>query len=216
MPDVFTQARRSEVMARIRSHGNADTELALAKLLLANGISGWRRQLQVRIVERGTRSSSRGNEAQTANRKSVRASSRRLLRVRPDFVFRQVRLAVFVDGCFWHGCPKHATQPKGNAAFWRRKLAANRARDRRVNRVLRAAGWCVLRIWEHELRQSEILLRARLRRTGRKAGMRGRGNFQPSTLNLQPRTKSERGTSPVIRRIQRAIAENQQGQDSYP
>jgi DNA mismatch endonuclease (patch repair protein) len=71
--------------------------------------------------------------------------------VRPDFVFPKLRLAVFVDGCFWHACPLHATKPRHNAAFWRKKLAANKARDRMVNRTLRAQGWRVLRIWEHEL-----------------------------------------------------------------
>jgi DNA mismatch endonuclease (patch repair protein) len=60
---------------------------------------------------------------------------------------------VFVDGCFWHACPRHATQPKGNAAFWRAKPARNQARDRLVTRTLRKAGWRVLRIWEHELAQ---------------------------------------------------------------
>ena len=75
-------------------------------------------------------------------------------RVRPDFVFRPARLAVFVDGCFWHGCPQHGTQPKGNAAFWKVKFARNQARDRRVNRALRRAGWHVLRIWEHALRRA--------------------------------------------------------------
>ena len=55
--------------------------------------------------------------------------------------------------CFWHGCPLHVTQPKQNAQFWREKLARNRARDREVNRALRARGWRVLRIWEHELRR---------------------------------------------------------------
>jgi DNA mismatch endonuclease (patch repair protein) len=68
-----------------------------------------------------------------------------------DFVFPKLRVAVFVDGCFWHGCPRHATKPRNNAAFWRRKLAANKARDRLVTRTLRRAGWRVLRIWEHEL-----------------------------------------------------------------
>ena len=72
-------------------------------------------------------------------------------RIRPDFVFPELKLAVFVDGCFWHACPKHATKPRNNRAFWRRKLAANQARDRQVNRTLRAAGWRVVRIWEHEL-----------------------------------------------------------------
>ena len=76
------------------------------------------------------------------------------LTVTPDFVFREMRLALFVDGCFWHGCPKHGTNPKGNAAFWAKKFAANKARDARVNRALRRAGWRVLRVWEHELKQS--------------------------------------------------------------
>ena len=75
------------------------------------------------------------------------------LTVRPDFVFPKQRVAVFVDGCFWHGCPKHATQPKNNRAFWRKKLAGNQARDQLVNRMLRQAGWRVVRIWEHELQE---------------------------------------------------------------
>jgi DNA mismatch endonuclease (patch repair protein) len=61
---------------------------------------------------------------------------------------------MFVDGCFWHGCPKHATQPKGNAVFWRDKLEANKTRDRKVNRLLHAKGWRVLRIWEHDMKSS--------------------------------------------------------------
>jgi DNA mismatch endonuclease (patch repair protein) len=88
-------------------------------------------------------------------------------KVRPDFVFRTRKLAVFVDGCFWHGCPIHATQPKQNARFWREKIARNQARDRLVTRTLRARGWRVLRLWEHELtRKYERRLLARLRRAG--------------------------------------------------
>jgi DNA mismatch endonuclease (patch repair protein) len=56
-------------------------------------------------------------------------------------------VAVFVDGCFWHGCPKHATKPANNRAFWKKKLAGNKTRDRLVNRTLRRAGWRVVRIW---------------------------------------------------------------------
>lgn len=74
---------------------------------------------------------------------------------RPDFVFPTLKLAVFVDGCFWHGCPVHGTQPRQNATFWREKIARNRARDRRVTRALRARGWRVLRIWEHALRRRD-------------------------------------------------------------
>ncbi|MDF3058595.1 MAG: mismatch repair protein Vsr [Rariglobus sp.] len=86
---------------------------------------------------------------------------------KPDFVFPKLKLAVFVDGCFWHGCPIHATQPKQNAEFWRTKIARNLARDRLVTRTLLARGWHVLRIWEHELtRKYERRLLARLRRAG--------------------------------------------------
>jgi DNA mismatch endonuclease (patch repair protein) len=86
---------------------------------------------------------------------------------RPDFVFPKLKLAVFVDGCFWHGCPRHAVRPKTNAAFWRAKITGNRTRDRRVNRLLRAQGWTVLRVWEHALaRKNEGRLLARLARTG--------------------------------------------------
>jgi DNA mismatch endonuclease (patch repair protein) len=84
---------------------------------------------------------------------------------KPDFIFPKLRLAVFVDGCFWHGCPRHATKPKNNAVFWRRKLAANQARDRLVTRRLRGIGWRVLRLWEHDLaRKRAARLVAKVRR----------------------------------------------------
>jgi DNA mismatch endonuclease (patch repair protein) len=79
---------------------------------------------------------------------------------KPDFIFAEPRLALFVDGCFWHCCPKHCRMPAGNRAFWKKKFAANKARDRRVNRELRKLGWKVLRIWEHDLVQrGEIYIR---------------------------------------------------------
>jgi DNA mismatch endonuclease, patch repair protein len=67
-----------------------------------------------------------------------------------DVAFTRVRLAVFVDGCFWHGCPLHGTMPAANADWWREKIAANRARDLDTERLLASAGWTVLRVWEHE------------------------------------------------------------------
>lgn len=67
-----------------------------------------------------------------------------------DVAFRCLRVAVFVDGCFWHGCPQHATWPRQNAAFWRAKIEANMARDADTNKRLRANGWKVVRIWAHE------------------------------------------------------------------
>lgn len=72
------------------------------------------------------------------------------VRRRPDLVFIGSRVAVFVDGCFWHGCPEHATWPASNAAFWREKIEANRKRDADTNARLAAAGWTVVRVWEHE------------------------------------------------------------------
>ena len=79
---------------------------------------------------------------------------------KPDFVFPKARLALFVDGCFWHGCPKHGNTPANNRAFWKKKMAANKARDRRVNRILRRDGWRVVRIWEHDLaKRGEVCVR---------------------------------------------------------
>jgi len=84
---------------------------------------------------------------------------------KPDFIFQKLHVAVFVDGCFWHGCPKHGTKPKNNRAFWRRKLSSNKKRDRVVNLTLRRVGWRVVRIWEHELaRKNEPSLMRRIQR----------------------------------------------------
>ena len=83
---------------------------------------------------------------------------------KPDFVFPQLRLALFVDGCFWHGCPRHYREPAGNRAYWQKKIERNRLRDGRVNRTLRQKGWRVLRIWEHELavsRKGRLISRIR-------------------------------------------------------
>jgi DNA mismatch endonuclease, patch repair protein len=70
--------------------------------------------------------------------------------VRADVVFPAVKLAVFLDGCFWHQCPEHATMPKRNSEFWAPKLRSNVERDQLVNRALAEAGWIVIRCWEHE------------------------------------------------------------------
>lgn len=69
---------------------------------------------------------------------------------RADIVFGPARVAVFVDGCFWHLCPEHGTWPRSNAAWWRDKLARNRERDRETDRKLAEAHWTVVRVWEHE------------------------------------------------------------------
>ncbi len=139
-------------MARIRSRGNARTELALVRVFRSLHITGWRRHVRIRVTP-------------NARQDRGRQNANRAFSVRPDFVFPQRRLVVFVDGCFWHGCPEHGTKPQGNAAFWRKKFAANVARDRLVTRTLRRAGWKVLRLWEHELaRRREARLERRLRR----------------------------------------------------
>ena len=123
MADVFTKKKRSQVMAAIRSTGNKATELKLASILRAFGITGWRRHQP--------------------------------LLGRPDFIFRRARLAVFVDGCFWHGCRWHCRMPHSRKHYWRPKVAANSARDKATNGTLRSLGWGVLRIWEHSLRHPE-------------------------------------------------------------
>jgi DNA mismatch endonuclease (patch repair protein) len=75
----------------------------------------------------------------------------RIERAQPDIAFLGLRVAVFVDGCFWHGCPVHYTKPAENAAFWLAKIEKNRARDARNNQALERLGWKVLRFWECEV-----------------------------------------------------------------
>ena len=71
-------------------------------------------------------------------------------RLRVDIVFTRARVAVLIDGCFWHGCPEHHRPARTNGEFWAAKIAGNRERDDRLDAMLRAAGWTVLRFWEHE------------------------------------------------------------------
>lgn len=73
---------------------------------------------------------------------------------RPDIIFTRAKLAVFVDGCFWHSCPVHGKAPKSNQSYWDEKLAGNRARDERVTRQIAEMGWYTLRIWEHEIEEN--------------------------------------------------------------
>ncbi len=69
---------------------------------------------------------------------------------RADIVFRRQKVAIFVDGCFWHGCPEHGTSPRTNSGYWRAKIARNIERDRQTDVELASAGWAVVRVWEHE------------------------------------------------------------------
>jgi DNA mismatch endonuclease (patch repair protein) len=76
------------------------------------------------------------------------------LRRTADIVFPRIRVAVFIDGCFWHGCPDHYQAPTRNAEFWIGKRARNRERDRETDAVLGVAGWRVVRVWEHQITES--------------------------------------------------------------
>lgn len=86
---------------------------------------------------------------------------------RPDVVFVRARLAIFLDGCFWHGCQRCRSIPTTNRVFWLNKIQKNRKRDKKVRRMLRAKGWKVMRVWEHELRNDgdEVLRRVKNART---------------------------------------------------
>ena len=129
----FGGLSRSVLMSRIRSAGNATTELRLMKLLRIARISGWRRNYP--------------------------------LPGKPDFVFPASRLAVFVDGCFWHGhrCGRNLT-PRRNWEAWVKKIDGNRRRDRRIGRRLRERGWQVVRVWECVLRKNPELALSRIRK----------------------------------------------------
>jgi DNA mismatch endonuclease (patch repair protein) len=72
---------------------------------------------------------------------------------RPDIVFVSKRVVIFIDGCFWHGCPEHMVRPKTNSKFWNTKIQGNIDRDERTSIVLRSEGWTVLRFWEHEVEE---------------------------------------------------------------
>ncbi|KJU84200.1 DNA mismatch repair protein Vsr [Candidatus Magnetobacterium bavaricum] len=122
MPDVFSKAKRSEVMSSISSKGNRSTEWKLRARLISAGISGWK--------------------LHPAN-----------VFGKPDFVFHKERVAIFVDGCFWHGCKKCRTIPISNRQFWDKKLNGNKKRDKKVTHKLKQEGWNVLRLWEHQLRK---------------------------------------------------------------
>ncbi len=120
-------------MSLIRGKGNKNTELRLIALFRAHGLTGWRRHIKI------------------LNPKS------KIQNISIDFVFRRERVAVFVDGCFWHrhpGC-KYAYTPKSRLEFWLPKFERNVARDREVTRALRRAGWRVVRVWECDLARAE-------------------------------------------------------------
>ncbi|MFJ1868923.1 very short patch repair endonuclease [Streptomyces sp. NPDC088097] len=111
------------------------------------------------VRARMSRQKSRDTAVEVALRKALHAAGARYrihrrpvkgVRREADIVFGPARVAVFVDGCFWHGCPEHATWPKNNAEFWRGKIEGNRRRDGDTDARLAESGWLALRVWEHE------------------------------------------------------------------
>lgn len=127
----------------------------------AKTIQSWAATPAVRRVMQGNKS--RDTKPEIAVRCAVhamgmryRVAARPLADVRrtADLVFRRARVAVFVDGCFWHGCPSHHTSPKTNEGYWTRKIEGNKARDEDTTALLMTAGWTVLRFWSHEEPQS--------------------------------------------------------------
>lgn len=127
--DVFSKSKRSEVMSKVRSKGNASTEMRLISYFKAHGVKGWRRGYAVKG--------------------------------KPDFVFLERKIAVFTDGCFWHGHDCRNTRPSANREFWEEKRRKNIERDRAVVARFEARGWTVIRVWECELKpkNAEILER---------------------------------------------------------
>ena len=73
---------------------------------------------------------------------------------KPDMVFPSYKIAVFIDGCFWHACPKHCRMPSSNTHYWERKILGNQKRDKKINQQLKKEGWQVIRIWEHDIKKN--------------------------------------------------------------
>lgn len=121
MADVFDKQKRSEIMRSVRSKKNKSTELKLIEIFKENGITGWRRNYNVK-----------GH---------------------PDFVFLKQRVAVFVDGCFWHGHDCRNTRPEDNKEYWDKKRHINMKHDKEITDLFETRGWRVVRLWECELKK---------------------------------------------------------------
>lgn len=128
MSDTFSKTERSEIMRKVKAHGNKSTELRLIALFQKNGITGWRRNYPVK-----------GH---------------------PDFVFPKKKVAVFVDGCFWHGHDCRNTRPQENAKYWAKKRERNINHDQEVTAIFESRNWTVVRIWECELKTKNLPLLA--------------------------------------------------------
>ena len=75
---------------------------------------------------------------------------------KPDFVFPRLKIAVFIDGCFWHGCPSHCRMPSSNMNYWNNKIEKNKIRDKKIKKALKMKQWQVIRIWEHEIKTGKL------------------------------------------------------------
>jgi DNA mismatch endonuclease (patch repair protein) len=134
MTDVFSKQKRSEIMSAIRSTGNASTEIAMAVAFRVHRVTGWRRHLPIVLP-------------------ACRSKGLQRAIVRPDFVFSAHKVAVFIDGDFWHGNPRRYRPPTSNADYWTAKIKRNRQRDRKVDSRLNAKGWGTIHIWESTLKK---------------------------------------------------------------
>jgi DNA mismatch endonuclease (patch repair protein) len=119
--------------------------------------TSWAKSPAVRAVMRANKARDTGPERRIRSllhkaglRYRVNARPLAALRRTADVIFPTARVAVFVDGCYWHGCPEHHRPARVNEQFWREKIDRNRARDRETDQLLADAGWTVIRIWEHE------------------------------------------------------------------
>jgi DNA mismatch endonuclease, patch repair protein len=135
--DRISKAERSAIMSRIRARGNKRTEISFARLLRRGKITGWRRHLTIKLKQM---------------RNSASDGTKFKPQVRPDFVFQKNKLAIFIDGCFWHGCSKCYRNPKSRKKFWSAKVLRNKERDLFQTKELRRIGWKVIRVWECSLK----------------------------------------------------------------
>jgi DNA mismatch endonuclease (patch repair protein) len=133
-------------MSRIHGQGNKRTETDVIKLLRKVRIKGWRRHQTICFNESNSR------RAQSSDGIKFKAQ------VRPDFVFPKTRVALFIDGCFWHGCPKCYRTPKSRKRFWSAKVLRNKERDTFQTFALKQTGWRVIRIWECSLNEKSFEL----------------------------------------------------------
>lgn len=149
--DNVSKRQRSKIMAAVKSKGNLSTERAVARLLRANKITGWRQHLPG-------------------------------IPGKPDFSFPMSRVAVFVDGCFWHGHKCRSILPQQNREYWRLKVLKNKCRDVAITKTLESHGWKVIRIWECAISQSKI---ARISKVISQAFIVGSKRKQKHTIRRQ-------------------------------